>query len=212
MRLPFRPGRAALVALMVVAVSFAAGVIVAQGQGTQVPTTFPTVQGQPFSETPSLVSANGVLAIDLRVTATTYTVAGTPISGKAYDGRFIGPTLRVKQGDRIEMTFRNDLDQPTNIHFHGFRVSPSGISDNVLRTIPARTTAPVRVDIPKDMEPGTYWYHSHQHGISEGQVIRGLAGVDRRPRRSALPAAGPARHDRARPRPQGSAGTERCDR
>ena len=177
MRLPFRPGRAALVALMVVAVSFAAGVIVAQGQGTQVPTTFPTVQGQPFSETPSLVSANGVLAIDLRVTATTYTVAGTPISGKAYDGRFIGPTLRVKQGDRIEMTFRNDLDQPTNIHFHGFRVSPSGISDNVLRTISARTTAPVRVDIPKDMEPGTYWYHSHQHGISEGQVMSGLAGV-----------------------------------
>jgi suppressor of ftsI len=175
--LPFRPGRAALVASVVVAASFAAGVLVAQGQGTQVPTTFPTVQGQPFSEAPSLVSANGVLAIDLRVTATTFTVAGTPISGKAYDGRFIGPTLRVKPGDRIEMTFRNELDQPTNIHFHGFRVSPSGISDNVLRTIPARTTAPVRVDIPPDMEPGTYWYHSHQHGISEDQVMAGLAGV-----------------------------------
>jgi FtsP/CotA-like multicopper oxidase with cupredoxin domain len=176
-RLPIRLGRAALVALIAVAASFAAGVIVAQGQGTQVPTTFPTVQGQPFSEPPRLVSANGVLAVDLRVTPTTFTVAGTPISGKAYNGVFIGPTLRVRAGDRIEMTFRNELDQPTNIHFHGFRVSPSGISDNVLRVIPARTTAPVRVEIPKDMEPGTYWYHSHQHGISEEQVMAGLAGV-----------------------------------
>jgi FtsP/CotA-like multicopper oxidase with cupredoxin domain len=169
--------RVLVLALTVAAATIAASQMAAVAQAPTVETTFPTTQGQPFAEPPSLRSANGVLAIDLRVTETTYDVAGTPIVGQAYDGRFVGPTLRVRPGDRIEMTFRNELDEPTNIHFHGFRVSPSGIADNVLRIIPARTTAPVRVDLPSDLEPGTYWYHSHPHGDAEGQVMAGLAGV-----------------------------------
>jgi len=176
-RLPRWLRRGVLLTLSVVAATAAAGEIAALGQAPLVETSFPTTQGQPFAETPSLTSVNGVLSVNLRVSATTYDVAGTPISGKAYDGRFIGPTLRVKPGDRIEMSFRNDLDEATNIHFHGFRVSPSGISDNVLRIISPRTTAPVRVDIPTSMEPGTYWYHSHPHHKSEGQVMAGLSGV-----------------------------------
>jgi FtsP/CotA-like multicopper oxidase with cupredoxin domain len=142
-----------------------------------VPTTFPTIQGQPFAEPPVLASRGGVLRIDLRVSATTYAVAGTPIRGQAYDGTFIGPTLRVRPDDTISMRFHNQLSEPTNIHFHGFHASPSGISDNVLRIIPAHRTVPVRVRIPQDMAPGTYWYHSHEHGISEDQVMDGLSGV-----------------------------------
>jgi suppressor of ftsI len=168
--------RVVLLTLSVAGATAAVGEIAA-GQNALVETTFPTVQQQPFAEPPSLTSANGVLAIDLRVSATAYDVAGTPITGKAYDGRFIGPTLRVKPGDRIDMTLRNDLNETTNIHFHGFRVSPSGISDNVLRSIPARTAAPVRVEIPSNMEPGTYWYHAHPHHNSEAQVMAGLSGV-----------------------------------
>ena len=32
-------------------------------------------------------------------------------------------------------------------------------------------------DLPPDHAPGTYWYHSHAHGISEGQVFGGLSGI-----------------------------------
>jgi FtsP/CotA-like multicopper oxidase with cupredoxin domain len=142
-----------------------------------VPTTFPTIQGRPFAEPPVLASRGGALRATLRVGATTYSVAGTPIRGQAYDGSFIGPTLRVRPGDTIALRFRNQLDEPTNIHFHGFHASPSGISDNVLRVIPARSTVRVRVKIPRDMAPGTYWYHSHEHGVSEDQVMDGLSGV-----------------------------------
>jgi len=149
----------------------------APGDLPPVPTTFPTIQNQPFAEPPVLASRGGVLRIDLRVSATTYAVAGTPIRGQAYDGTFIGPTLRVRPGDTISMRFHNQLSEPTNIHFHGFHASPSGISDNVLRIIPAHRTVPVRVRIPQDMAPGTYWYHSHEHGISEDQVMDGLSGV-----------------------------------
>ena len=124
-----------------------------------------------------LRSRHGVLAATLTVSPTTYRVAGTPIRGKAYDGSFIGPTMRLRPGDTIRLRFRNELDEPTNIHFHGFHTSPSGISDNVLRVIPAHSTQPVVVKVPRDMAPGTYWYHSHEHGSSEVQVMDGLSGV-----------------------------------
>jgi suppressor of ftsI len=131
--------------------------VTATGHGSRrVPTTFPTTQDQPFAEPRVLASRNGVLATTLTVSPTTYEVAGTRIRGKAYDGAFIGPTMRVRPGDRIELRFRNQLDEATNIHFHGFHVSPAGISDNVLRMIPAHRTVPVVVRIPADMAPGTY--------------------------------------------------------
>lgn len=31
--------------------------------------------------------------------------------------------------------------------------------------------------LPKDLAPGTYWYHSHAHPISEPQVFAGLSGA-----------------------------------
>jgi suppressor of ftsI len=170
------PRRAVLIGVCL-AVGLGGLAAAARGALPPVPTTFPTIQGQPFAEPPVLASRGGVLRIDLRVSATTYAVAGTPIRGQAYDGTFIGPTLRVRPGDTISMRFHNQLSEPTNIHFHGFHASPSGISDNVLRIIPAHRTVPVRVRIPRDMAPGTYWYHSHEHGISEDQVMDGLSGV-----------------------------------
>src|SRR4029079_8134584 len=39
------------------------------------------------------------------------------------------------------------------------------------------TTANVAVPVPDDMSPGTYWYHSHEHGMSEEQVFSGLSGA-----------------------------------
>jgi suppressor of ftsI len=83
----------------------------------------------------------------------------------------------VRPGDTIELRLVNRLDEPTNLHHHGFHVSPIGISDNVLRVMPAGSDNAVRVHLPRDMAPGTYWYHSHMHGVVEEQVFSGLAGV-----------------------------------
>src|SRR5919112_5079599 len=121
--MPF-PLRTFAIGAVLVTGSVAATAATHRAAGRPVPTTFPTVQGQPFAEPAVLRSRGGVLATTLTVAPTTYRVAGTPIRGKAYDGAFIGPTLRVHPGDRIELRFRNELDEPTNIHFHGFHVSP----------------------------------------------------------------------------------------
>jgi FtsP/CotA-like multicopper oxidase with cupredoxin domain len=56
-------------------------------------------------------------------------------------------------------------------------VSPEGHSDNIFLHIPAGQTIQYHYDFPLDLEPGTYWYHSHLHGLSEPQVFAGLSGA-----------------------------------
>jgi suppressor of ftsI len=99
------------------------------------------------------------------------------IKGYAYQGNYIGPTLRVNPGDTVRINLTNGLGQPTNLHGHGMFMSPIGISDNVLRVMKSDTFNHVVWKLPTDIEPGTYWYHSHLHGLVEPQIFAGLSGV-----------------------------------
>jgi suppressor of ftsI len=69
------------------------------------------------------------------------------------------------------------MDQDTNIHYHGLHVSPLGESDNVFRDFTPGSKNNSVVDIPPDHDVGTFWYHVHVHGLSEGQVMGGLSGL-----------------------------------
>ena len=124
-----------------------------------------------------LRSHDGVLRATLPAEETAVDIASSRVRGKFYARSFPGPTLRVKPGDTIELRFVNRMGEPTNLHEHGFHVSPIGISDNVLRTMPGHSANSVRVQVPRNMSPGTYWYHSHLHGLVEEQVFSGLSGV-----------------------------------
>jgi suppressor of ftsI len=143
----------------------------------EVLTTFPTQQHQPFAPPPELTSEGGLLEASFDVQPTTFDVAGAKVRGYAYQGQFIGPTLRVLPGDTLRIHLRNRLKEPTNLHSHGMFVSPVGISDNVLRVMKAGSNNEFVLDLPRDVEPGTYWYHTHLHGRVEEQVFAGLSGV-----------------------------------
>jgi FtsP/CotA-like multicopper oxidase with cupredoxin domain len=65
----------------------------------------------------------------------------------------------------------------TNIHTHGLHVDPGGIADNVLRKMPPGEDYQVRVEIPEDHAPGTFWYHPHVHGSTAIQVSSGMGGA-----------------------------------
>ncbi len=93
-----------------------------------------------------------------------------------YNGTYPGPTLRVKEGDRVRIRFQNDLNQPTNLHFHGLHTSPKDPGDNPLRVIKPGETALYEFSIPKN-SAGTYWYHPHHHGNVNTQLFAGLAGT-----------------------------------
>jgi FtsP/CotA-like multicopper oxidase with cupredoxin domain len=172
-----------LAALLVLACVVAVAIVGLDGDGdgdtdtATVPATFDAQQGRAFDEPGVLRSRGGHLRTTFRVQEGRFEVAGVSVRGESYRGTFIGPTLRVEPGDTIELRVVNRLGEPTNLHEHGFHVSPVGISDNVLRTMPAGSDNAVRVRIPRDIAPGTYWYHSHMHPLVEEQVFSGLAGI-----------------------------------
>ncbi|MGV8908134.1 MAG: multicopper oxidase domain-containing protein [Propionicimonas sp.] len=146
--------------------------------GAVVETSFPTVQGLPFVDVPSIASKGGVVSASFNASDASYTVAGRKISGLTYQGQFMGPTLLVDPGDTIQITLKNSLKDATNFHTHGVHTSPITTSDNVLRVMPgAGTDNPVLIQIPKKIAPGTYWYHAHLHGLTEEQVMGGLSGA-----------------------------------
>jgi FtsP/CotA-like multicopper oxidase with cupredoxin domain len=83
-----------------------------------VPTTFKTEQRRPFEAPIELQSDNGVLRTAFTVEPTTFPVAGAMIKGYAYQGQYIGPTLRVHPGDtvRVQPAWPRDV-YVTNRHF-----------------------------------------------------------------------------------------------
>jgi FtsP/CotA-like multicopper oxidase with cupredoxin domain len=98
----------------------------------------------------------------------------------------------------IEQTAPNCLHgtEVTNLHYHGFHVSPQPHSDFVLLSLysenqteppppepgndPTIAIGTYQTDIsplPWNQAPGTYWYHAHKHGSTAVQTINGMAGA-----------------------------------
>ncbi len=142
-------------------------------------------------------SANGVLSTTLEVTISTNSVVDVDtglqkvIETPTYEGRLIGPTLRVKPGDRLAIEVVNNLPpnpeqsrqgafphEPytTNLHTHGLTVSPQGIGDNPFRHMLPQSSNAFEVEIPDFHSAGTFWYHPHKHGSVAFQFFGGMAG------------------------------------
>ncbi len=88
-----------------------------------------------------------------------------------YNGQVPGPEIRVHEGDLVRVLVRNELSQPTSIHWHGVPVP------NNMDGVPDLTQPPVLPGEAFTYEflathPGTYFYHSHS-GL---QLDRGLYG------------------------------------
>src|SRR5215207_8951422 len=88
-----------------------------------------------FPDPTELRAVDGVLRATLTAEEREIEVAGQRIRARVFNGSFVGPTLRVNPGDRIELELVNHLTNPTNLHFHGLHVSPEGEADNIFRTV-----------------------------------------------------------------------------
>ena len=89
-------------------------------------------------------------------------------------GGYLGPTIRVRRGQRVRIEFTNDLPEPTTIHWHGLHV-PDGMDGH-----PRHAVGPGQqfvYEFPVLNRAGTYWYHAHPHGRTGYQVYHGLAGL-----------------------------------
>jgi FtsP/CotA-like multicopper oxidase with cupredoxin domain len=131
----------------------------------------------PLREPPELVSRGKTLQVRLVAEMRTVDLAGQRVRALTYNGAYMPPTIRLRPGDRLDLTLVNKLPEHTNLHTHGWHVSPRSPSDNVYLHIHPGQTYRYSYRLPKDMAPGTYWYHSHAHPLSEPQVLAGLSGA-----------------------------------
>ncbi|WP_044795728.1 multicopper oxidase family protein [Bacillus cereus] len=91
-----------------------------------------------------------------------------------FNGSSPGPEIRVKKGEKVKVTLKNELSAPVSIHWHGYPVP------NNMDGIPGVTQDAVEPGKSFTYEfeanvPGTYWYHSYQDSVN--QLDRGLYGA-----------------------------------
>ena len=99
---------------------------------------------------------------------------GRRVKAWAYNEQVPGPQIRVREGDRVRITLRNELPESTAIHFHGLEVPMD--QDGV----PFITQPPIKPGASYTYEftvpnAGSHMYHSHHNAAK--QVLLGLLGA-----------------------------------
>jgi len=142
-----------------------------------------------------IASVGGVLTATITASTNPAVVGGRHAKqAVTYDGTFPGPTLWVRGGDTVDLTFVNKIvfgqadekrgyGRPprvanmANLHYHGMHVSPIGSADNMLVMVSPRDTHHYSFQVPLDHPAGLFWYHEHVHGLVTNHVSRGAAGL-----------------------------------
>ena len=78
----------------------------------------------PLTNPPEIASENGVLSGTLTVAPGDVVVRGKHVQTTLYNGQYMPPILRVQPGDAIRLRLANASSESTNIHYHGFTVTP----------------------------------------------------------------------------------------
>jgi len=149
------------------------------------PTTAP-VNSTPFAAVPVSPS----LAVDLTAGPATLPIfsgaktsvwryqasvrEGSAESIQSLSGSYLGPIFRIERGQRVQVRLKNELPDPTIIHWHGLRI-PEEMDGHPRYAI--APGASYEYDFQVINRAGMYWFHPHPHGLTGAQVYYGLAGL-----------------------------------
>jgi FtsP/CotA-like multicopper oxidase with cupredoxin domain len=97
---------------------------------------------------------------------------GKTIKAWGFNNTLPGPSIRAKKGDTVVVKVKNNLQQPTIIHWHGIRLPASmDGTGEVQAPIQPGDEFEYRFEVP---DAGTFWYHSHENEVE--QMERGMYG------------------------------------
>jgi suppressor of ftsI len=177
------------------------------GRGLFLPwvSTGRAAEGEPLVEPEVRTSRDGLLDTTLTASVMKVPVAGGTAIMRVYEGSFPGPTLRIRPGDTLRVNLVNDLGTlpaglpagnpfvcaplgshasgehattcDTNLHTHGFHVSPSDNADNIFVTVKPGESFQYEYKLPPDHPSGAYHYHPHVHRAAHNQVFAGMMGA-----------------------------------
>jgi len=139
----------------------------------------PSATGELASNPPLLVNISKLpKTVEVNLTAAVTKLSlqpGVVSEVFAYNGHVPGPTLDVREGDRVIIHFKNELPEPTTVHWHGIHlpfesdgspfhpIKPGESKDYVFTVRPGTA--------------GTYWYHPHPDHRTGFAIGKGLFGA-----------------------------------
>jgi blue copper oxidase len=101
-------------------------------------------------------------------------VEGKLVKTYGYSAPILGPVIRMRRGDKIQMIVENALDMVTTVHWHGLLV-PGDCDGGPQQLIyPNNRWRPV---LKIDQPAATLWFHPHPHHDTARQTYMGLAGM-----------------------------------
>ncbi|WP_455567141.1 copper resistance system multicopper oxidase [Sphingomonas daechungensis] len=119
---------------------------------------------------PGLAAAKGSSTLsgnDIAITVgnSAFNVDGRIAHAVTMNGTIPGPLVRLREGQNVRITVKNELDEDTSIHWHGVLVpfQMDGVPGVSFPGIKAHSTFVYEFPI---IQSGTYWYHSHS-GLQE---------------------------------------------
>ena len=114
-------------------------------------------------------------AVKLKVASSRHAfVEGKPARCYGYSAPVLGPAIRLRRGDEVEMTVDNALRFDTTVHWHGLLV-PGEVDGGPHQVIKPGGTWRPRLKI--DQPASTLWFHPHPHHDTARQIYMGLAGL-----------------------------------
>ena len=102
-------------------------------------------------------------------------VPGVITEAYAYNGRVPGPTLDLREGDHVIVHFRNELPEPTTVHWHGIHL-PFESDGSPFHPIKPGETHIYEFTVRRGTA-GTYWYHPHPDRRTGYAIGKGLFGA-----------------------------------
>jgi cuproxidase len=114
-------------------------------------------------------------AVNLKVMSGRHAfIEGKPTGTYGYSAPVLGPVIRVRRGDEVQVTVDNALDTVTTVHWHGLLVP--GYNDGGPQQLiqPGENWRPV---LKINQPAATLWFHPHPHHDTARQIYMGLTGV-----------------------------------
>ncbi|MBI4304331.1 MAG: multicopper oxidase family protein [Chloroflexi bacterium] len=148
--------------------------------------------GGPFFDPvvmPNISATPGIVEVNMEMKIAPVYVNGVTANLMTYNGYSPAPTIRIKRGDFLKVNFKNSLPPTTqknilghtknvtNLHTHGFHVSPADNRDNILLEFNPGDQFVFEYDSSKHPAGNLMFYHPHVHGRVAEQMWAGAAGA-----------------------------------
>jgi FtsP/CotA-like multicopper oxidase with cupredoxin domain len=137
-----------------------------------------------FAAEPKPLAIPEALAGEMRGGVRTYDLGLQKGSSRFFDGietrtlgingAYLGPTLKMRAGEAVQMNVTNRIGEPSTLHWHGFHL-PASADGGPHQVIGNGETWSPQFTVKQ--RAAMFWYHSHMVPRTGPQVYQGLAGL-----------------------------------